>query len=368
MSGRAAALTVAGLALATSVAHADRVIDRRSSWSDTRIVTDVVIEKTDGSIETRRLPGGSVDGIGMVEFPLGVASPGAGLLGWVPARTSAGKPIAWRSSCVYVTPSVVPPSDIPAARVGAVLDAAIGEWNGRTRTCSFLKLFRATPSAVEVGLDGTNLLVFREDRWCRPATVCDPNDCHDADAAALTTIFFVDKPGAPDDGVILDTDIEINAVDFAVWDEGATEGTGPGADLQNTLTHELGHVVGLGHTCWDEDGPPDLDGDNLPIPRCGSNPAEITEATMFNYQDSGPPPETIKRSLEADDIQGFCTRYPPADDPRECRRTAITPRLVGGTGCLGGGECVVAGRGATARGAWLVIGLAVVALRRRRRR
>ena len=84
-------------------------------------------------------------------------------------------------------------------------------------------------------------------------------------------------------------------------------------DLQNTLTHESGHFIGLAHS---------------PVPG----------ATMNATTQPG---ETLKRSLAPDDAAGVCAIYPEAS---------------GGCGC-GGGE----GTGAASL-------LAAAALLRRRRR
>ncbi len=67
--------------------------------------------------------------------------------------------------------------------------------------------------------------------------------------------------------------------------------------MQNTLTHELGHLMGLEHPCRVGADPPRTDGNGVQVPMCGAalNDAQITEATMFNFQDCG---ETKKETLE----------------------------------------------------------------------
>ena len=68
-------------------------------------------------------------------------------------------------------------------------------------------------------------------------------------------------------------------------------------DIENTITHELGHVLGLDH--------PDDD---------------LKDATMYAKALTG---ETKKRTLETDDIEGLCNLYgdnwpdePPEDPSR----------------------------------------------------
>ena len=75
-------------------------------------------------------------------------------------------------------------------------------------------------------------------------------------------------------------------------------------DVQNTVTHEAGHTLGL-------DRPPDH-----------------PEATMYA---SGPSGETSKRILAADDIQGICSIYPRGAATVTC--TGPAPETGGGCGC-----------------------------------
>jgi hypothetical protein len=159
-------------------------------------------------------------------------------------------------------------------------------------------------------------------------------------------VFFVDKKGASDDGRMLDTDVELNNVDFTfdVVDPvtGPTKMPRAGtsiADLENTLVHELGHVQGLDHTCTDAASPPgELDENGMTPPDCtelsslpATEQATITNATMFNTAVSG---ETKKRSPEIDDIDCICNAYPIADDPKKCDKADLSGYL--GHGCAFG--------------------------------
>ena len=102
------------------------------------------------------------------------------------------------------------------------------------------------------------------------------------------------------------------------------------ADLENTLTHELGHLQGLDHTCADSATPAnEVDENGNPPPACNNlsmlTPAElnkIREATMYN---SAMPGETKKRSPEADDVAGICAIYPSAQSSKhgECKHTNL---------------------------------------------
>jgi MYXO-CTERM domain-containing protein len=127
-----------------------------------------------------------------------------------------------------------------------------------------------------------NIVVFRND------TVGDPVDrwVHTLGALAITTVTFDANSGR-----LLDADIEVNdvAFDFTTCDPEAP-GCTVSFDLENTLTHELGHVLGLDHPPNDAPG--------------------AFEATMFASASRG---DVEKRSLADDDIAGLCTLYPAGD-------------------------------------------------------
>ena len=65
-------------------------------------------------------------------------------------------------------------------------------------------------------------------------------------------------------------------------------------DLRNSITHEVGHLIGLDH-------PP--------------NTPRNAESTMFA---SAPACETKKRSLAQDDIDGICMIYPSGMPNQQC--------------------------------------------------
>ena len=112
-------------------------------------------------------------------------------------------------------------------------------------------------------------------------------------------------------GQILDTDIELNDAPssagtkftFSVVDVlpcPTASGTGC-IDVQNTVTHEAGHTLGLDHS---------------PDPN----------ATMYA---NAPPGETSKRRLGTDDIAGICAIYPKGQPTVTC----LAPESSSGCGC-----------------------------------
>jgi hypothetical protein len=187
-----------------------------------------------------------------------------------------------------------------------VIADAAAAWTGVT--CSDLVVEAGRPTSRRlVGFDwhrgsddpaNENLVVFRNDA---PA---DPLDAwvHTLGALAITTVTFDSSTG-----VLVDADIEVNdtAFEFTTCNPEDADCVVE-FDLLNTLTHEVGHVVGLDHPLPQEPG--------------------ASEATMFA---SAPRADTAKRTLATDDEDGLCTIYP--DDavvPGECYGVRRTPSTV----------------------------------------
>jgi hypothetical protein len=105
-------------------------------------------------------------------------------------------------------------------------------------------------------------------------------------ARAVTSVWY-----STESGEIFDADILINEEsggNFTICPAlGCLAGT---VDLENVLTHEVGHFFGLAHS-------------------------EIEEATMHFFDQNG---DTSKRSLHPDDIEGFCSIYEEDPFERSC--------------------------------------------------
>ena len=128
-------------------------------------------------------------------------------------------------------------------------------------------------------------------------------------------------------GTIIDADIEMNEVNFTFIQSPTAKTVRKGtaeADFENTLTHEMGHLMGLDHTCADSSTPANaLDNNGVRPVSCdqlktlaAAARSVIEEATMFNRATPG---ETKKRTPEADDIAGICEAYPSSGKvPTRC--------------------------------------------------
>jgi hypothetical protein len=203
---------------------------------------------------------------------------------------------------------------------------------GASGSCTDLRLTdgglsdRSAAGYVRGG-ENENLVVFRQgwcsdhvspgdpcwdDGACADAYGCFPDDNEgDQNIIAVTTVTYDSGSGR-----ILDADIEV-----ADWDGLGSALSTPATngwyfscgddvpqcrsygddgcsfiDLRNTLTHEVGHFVGLAH-----------------VARTAANHA----VTM--YPDTGPL-DVQKRDLSADDVAGVCAIYPVEEPSPTCGR------------------------------------------------
>jgi hypothetical protein len=290
---------------------------------------------------------------------------------YVRSRTQHGTPVFWPGSCVWVQPDSDGSPDLTFDTVTATIQKSMQNWQSLTMACGYITLNYDMPAKLEAHLDGKNVVKFRTDRWCHPDDSQNKSVCYDKSAAAITTVFYLDRPGQDQDGYIIDADIELNNLNytFVTVIEGQPLPTArPGtsiADLENTLTHELGHLQGLDHTCKDAATPSnEVDENGNPPPACNNlaslDPADlqkIRDATMFN---SAAPGETKKRSPEADDVAGICAIYPLDHKSHHstCAHTNLDDYQTRG--------CQFA-PGATGGAALLLVALALLLSRRRLR-
>jgi hypothetical protein len=193
----------------------------------------------------------------------------------------------------------------------------------------------AVPPAV--ASDHRNSVIFRTENWSKSGLI--KNQGYSGEAVAVTTVF------ALLDGKIQDADIEINGThEFWTWanlDAGFVppnqNGDGDIYDLQNALTHEFGHLLGLEHTCFEPreaGGPVDINNVVRPIddkgngvPDCAGAPSSI-ELTVMYYRTRNQ--DTSKRVLSSDEVRFLCEVYPADKDPQTCRADQAN------TGCATG--------------------------------
>lgn len=335
-----------------------------SRWAGDMIVTDVVIRAADGTRATITEHGGSVEGIGMSvshrHVPhvgdevaidgrtLRMQRPAAAQTTIAHATTGIGVQRTSRSGVPLYHPTGCVNFELDARGTTKLegewpaIDAAFAAWESASSAmaCGGVRFTTQIVQAPE-GRDGVNTIHFRDDTWCRPGTIGDPEVCHSPDAVAVTRVLYVDDPASPRDGEILEVDIDINAVGFTL----ATDGRANAIDLQSAATHEIGHALGLDHNCGVENGAWPSDRAGTPVPSCESVTPDLATATMYVQVVPG---DTNMRTPKASDTSDLCN-------------------AVGGTcetevtgGCSAGADGAGAGT--------LLVGFLALRHRRRRRR
>lgn len=254
-------------------------------------------------------------------------------------------------------------TDTPGTTELAAIDASFQTWTTLARGCSDFT-FQKGPNVttVKVGYDprsadNTNVITFREKRCADVVPADDPcldnRTCgnvyrcwnHPDTTIALTTTSFQNQTG-----VIYDADIEINSsvqangsrylfttVSSPVCEPGRDAVNCVSTDVQNTVTHEIGHVVGLDHVL-------------------------VAGSTM---EAAAPPGELQKRILDDGSAQGFCSIYPKGRSTPRCDPSgSASGSLQRGVFAFGYSKgCAVVGGGAIPA----LAALALWALGRRRR-
>lgn len=256
---------------------------------------------------------------------------------FVRSRTTQGcNPVHWDQTCLHIAIDSHDVPGMPPAEAERITGLALGAWQEATSSRSFLTFVYVGATTRETVLDGWGVIKVRGQSWCRPAEEAGGlTVCYDPSAIALTTLSYETDPAHPDvDGRIVDADIELNAVTnlFVDLDTFAPASPNPDrrkvVDLWNTLTHELGHLQGLEHTCrlGAADGIPSCTRDSAgePLVDCqlvaaghSTDPALLAryQASMYPAADDH---ETRKRLPMADDVAGIVAAYPVAADPATC--------------------------------------------------
>jgi len=238
--------------------------------------------------------------------------------------TASGKPV-WRSDrFVQLTldTTTIPDADVPAITAG--FDA----WSAATASCGGVA-FGLDRDAVPGTAFERETVHIRTDTWCSPSG----NECYDPASASVTHLTFIDNPDDSNDGMVVNADVELNAVGFELLLPGATPTTDkPALDLQSVMTHEAGHVLGLAHDCATGDEPWPIDDHGTKVPSCDADPlpADVLPATMFYQIDPG---STDARTPKQNDIDGACallllTPAPEVDGVGGCSTTGSAGGLA----------------------------------------
>ncbi len=167
-------------------------------------------------------------------------------------------------------------TDVAASDAIAAIQASTATWVA-VPGGQFTYTYAGATTSTQIGYDflhtseNQNIVIFQT-QWT-----------YDASIIGLTTVTFDSTTGE-----IFDADVELNNQDYSF----TTSDTVVQTDIQNTVTHELGHFVGFAHT--------DEDWSTLP------SDCALT-ATMARKTQLG---ELCKRNLAASDMLGFTFVYP----------------------------------------------------------
>jgi hypothetical protein len=166
-----------------------------------------------------------------------------------------------------------------------------------------------------------NLIMFQPNACLGLVALDDPcwvDDTCDAKYACFSggpeVVASTFVTGRLSDGVILDVDIEVNAAPPPAGRGFSAEVGTPlpdTTDIQNTLTHEIGHLLGLNHNCGYSGAP--------------ACTAALMQGTMYG---AAAPGEIVKRTLKADDIAGMCHVYPTGIDTATVNLSDTVPSEV----------------------------------------
>jgi hypothetical protein len=209
---------------------------------------------------------------------------------YVRSRTDRTQsPLVWTRRCI---PFHIHEAGSDNLALGVVVNAIKGSFEAwQIPECSGVEFhYQGLTNDPRVGylIDGDNInnVVWRETAWPpeRNAVI------------ALTTVTFCDQQGGACNfaGEILDADIELNGVEFKF--SATVSPVGQNYDIRNTVTHEVGHMLGLDHS-------------------------PVSDATMFSTAPAG---ERSKATLFDDDIEGLCDIYPVPDGTPACESFEVT--------------------------------------------
>jgi PKD repeat protein len=203
---------------------------------------------------------------------------------------SNGTPLRWAApASIGIVINDACSDDAPDASDELAIRMAIESWNETTGTTAALIEDTSAASQARTDYEATDIHTILFDETDSSGFFTGPSG-----TVALTPVWFFSN------GFIQDADILFNGQDHDF-----TTSQQPGAfDVQDVVTHELGHLLGLNHSGW-------------------------AGATMYPYVD---PTVILHRSLSEDEEHGLRDAYPDAAGGRitgTIRRVADSTAVAG---------------------------------------
>lgn len=252
----------------------------------------------------------------------------------ITARDGSQKCLTWADRNITWNADAAGSARTPADTEFTAIQTAFASWQTLSNTCSDFTVSegpRLTNPSVGKTTQANHVVTFRETSCATVVPTSDPclgdGSCankhrcwdHGDLTIALTTNTY-----SVTTAVIVDSDIELNAspgfggtqflfttVSNPVCDPAAQSASCVATDVQNTLTHEIGHLFGFDHV-------------------------DDERSTMAATSDVG---DLQKRAIDRGTADGFCLTYPRGQPATSCDELAqlrrkIVARNVG-TGGLG---------------------------------
>ena len=185
--------------------------------------------------------------------------PGVRLQGYAPTGVKWASPIV----TYYVNSANM---DLSGATATTAVRAGADVWSAQSNA-NFRFSFGGNSTQSTITTDGINLVVFR--------------DASSSPAGVIATTYWWSNGS----GIINDADIVFWDAAFHFY--AGTSGCSGGFYIEDVAAHEFGHALGLGHT-------------------------NVNGATMYSSISTC---SSGARSLDADDIAGVVSLYPPAPSP-----------------------------------------------------
>jgi hypothetical protein len=241
------------------------------------------------------------------------------------------KPVFWARRCVLYKVNSRGARDLPGPDGGlsdsllATIQRSFETWNEVGCSDFSMRFDGLTNNGADFdasgGIAGNENVIVWVDDWP-----------YDRSAYALASVTLDLRTGR-----IQDVDIEMNEDIFEFTDTNDPNATI--VDVRNTLTHEVGHLLGLDHS-------------------------DVRDATMFFSAAEG---ELHKRDLHQDDINGICAIYATGTgQSMSCTQDAPRPGATGADDDL----CATVGAAAALPSLWTLLAalLGWRTTRRRKRR